>query len=154
MWGKSTAFVPKQHWWHCQQLMSLWPVAACMHGSWSKHLGHKYCVCVRERERERDRQRVRVKEVITSNTQNYWSTLRPLFHYYDPRLLGYTLRWYIFFKTVRHTLTVPCMLHRGLNASYDMIGPGLDDEDMFSYPAGYLHQTVIQLKCNWHILYI
>ena len=50
------------------------------------------CVCVRERERERQRERVRVKEVITSNTQNYWSTLRPLFHYYDPRLLGYTLR--------------------------------------------------------------
>ena len=99
------------------------------------------CGCMYDRDRETDRQRVCVKEVITSNTQNYWSTLRPLFHYYDPRLLGYT-----FF--VRHTLTVPCMLHRGLNASYDMMGPGLDDEDMFSYPAGYLHQTVIQLKCN------
>ena len=50
------------------------------------------CVCERERERERqtdrqtDRQRVHVKEVITSNTQNYWSTLRPLFHYYDIRI--------------------------------------------------------------------
>ena len=53
-----------------------------------------------------------------------------------------------FFKDyVRHTLTVPCMLHRGLNASYDIMGPGLDDEDMF-YPAGYLHQTVIQLNAT------
>ena len=41
------------------------------------------------------------------------------------------------------------MLHHGLNASYDiMMGPGLDDEDMFSYPAGYLHQTVIRVSSS------